>query len=354
MDELQLTLEAQGLNVDLRLPAKGVTAVLGRSGAGKTTLLRSVAGLDRNARGKVLLRGETWQDDSKGIFLPTWRRSLGYVFQEPSLLAHLSVRKNIEFGLIRRLAGDGSVDFDETVQLLGLESLLERAPSTLSGGEKQRVAMARALASGPQLLLMDEPLAALDEQSKAEILPFLDRVRQQSDLPMLYVSHSIEEVVRLADHAVVLDAGRVTATGDIHELMARPDLPFNHGDHAASLLDVMVISHDSHYQLSQVKCGAGTLWLPASPAAIGTTLRLRIQARDVSLALSRPDDSSVLNCIGATVCTIRDDVPGQMLVELDAGGCRLFSRVTRKSVERLQLDIGVSLYAMIKTVAILK
>lgn len=354
MTDLHIQFSGGRLDVDLHIAGSGITAVVGRSGAGKTTLLRAIAGLAPREPGKVVIGNVIWQDDLLGVFVPVQRRSVGFVFQEPSLLPHLTVRANITYGLQRRLPGDHPVKLDEVVALLGLHALMERAPATLSGGEQQRVAIARALATGPNLLLMDEPLAALDSQFKAELMPYFARIRQQLSMPIVYVSHSIDEVLLLADHAVILDRCRMTASGTIHDMAQRSDLPVGSADQVGTLVDAIVIAQDSPYQLTKVKFAGGTLWLSACHATIGATVRVHLPARDISLALSRPDDSSVLNCLSVVIRKLRDDGAGQMLVELDAGGCRLLSRITRKSAERLRLDVGMTVHALIKAVAILK
>ena len=244
------------LDVQLALPGHGVTALFGPSGCGKTTCLRALAGLER-ARGSVQVNGEVWQDDATGQWRPTHQRALGYVFQEASLFAHLDVRRNMEYGLRRQPPARRRVSLEQAVELLGLGALLPRMPHTLSGGERQRVAIARALATSPRVLLMDEPLAALDAARKAEVMPYLERLQRSLDIPVLYVSHSSDEVARLASHLVLLQAGRVTAQGPTAELMARLDLPLAHGDAAAALVQGRVLAHDAHDQLLTVAIDGG-------------------------------------------------------------------------------------------------
>src|SRR5258708_5248529 len=231
------------LDVQLQLPGRGVTALFGPSGCGKTTCLRALAGLER-ARGRVAVNGEVWQDDAASQWLPTHRRALGYVFQEASLFPHLTVRRNIDYGMPRTPAARRKVSQDQALSLLGIGHLMDRMPSTLSGGERQRVAIARALATSPRVLLMDEPLAALDAQRKAEVLPYLDQLRRELDIPVLYVSHSIDEVARLAQHLVLLKAGGIVAAGATSELLARLDLPLSMGDTAAAMVSAQVQQHD--------------------------------------------------------------------------------------------------------------
>ncbi|MDU7586859.1 MAG: molybdenum ABC transporter ATP-binding protein [Acidovorax sp.] len=267
------------LDVQLALPGHGVTALFGPSGCGKTTCLRALAGLER-ARGSVQVNGEVWQDDATGQWRPTHQRALGYVFQEASLFAHLDVRRNMEYGLRRQPPARRRVSLEQAVELLGLGALLPRMPHTLSGGERQRVAIARALATSPRVLLMDEPLAALDAARKAEVMPYLERLQRSLDIPVLYVSHSSDEVARLASHLVLLQAGRVTAQGPTAELMARLDLPLAHGDAAAALVQGRVLAHDAHDQLLTVAIDGGQIQLASGrPRAVGESVRLRVLAR---------------------------------------------------------------------------
>ena len=281
MSGIYLQLALPNLNVELALPGRGIIAITGVSGSGKTTLLRAVAGLERSARGRVDINGAVWLDDSRAVNLPAHRRQVGFVFQEASLFAHLSVLQNIEFGLRRSVVSDRKIALDEAIDLLGIRSLLQRDPATLSGGESQRVAIARALATSPRLLLMDEPLAALDAQRKSELLPYLERLHRDFDIPVLYVSHALDEVARLADHVVTLEAGRLLASGSVFDVFGDPEPAMTMGDHALTLIEARVIAHDTHGQLTQVEFSGGTLWLDHCQADIGELLRLRIEARVV-------------------------------------------------------------------------
>ena len=354
---LQLRLQrdhpAFSLDLRLELPGRQVSALFGPSGCGKTSTLRALAGLDRVARGRVVVNGEVWQDDGQKIFVPPHRRAVGYVFQEPSLFAHLSVQGNLEFGLQRVPAAQRRVSLEQAVELLGISALLPRRSHTLSGGERQRVAMARALASSPQLLLLDEPLAALDAQRKAEVLPYLERLQRELDIPVLYVSHAIDEVARLADHLVLLGAGRALASGPTQDLLTRLDLPLAHGDAAAAIVAARVSAHDARFGLSHADFAGGRLTLAQPGLPLGQQLRLRIQARDVSLTLQQQSGTSILNILRARITELSPDSPGQVMVRLDAGGAILLARVSAKSVDALQLAPGLWLYAQIKGVAIL-
>jgi len=349
------------LDVDLRLPGKGLTALLGPSGSGKTTCLRVLAGLEPQAQGSVSVLGEVWQDSARRIFRPVHQRAIGYVFQEASLFDHLNVKDNLQFGFKRTPVGERQHGWDHGLALLGIGHLLRRMPHELSGGERQRVAMARALATSPRVLLMDEPLAALDAARKAEILPWLEQLHERLDIPVVYVTHSADEVARLADHVVLLEQGRVLAHGPVAELMTRPDLPLAHGDSAAALIDAVTCGLQSDSGLCELRFDGGTLLLPqtrSTPLPDRTPVRVRIQARDVSLSLVMPEHTSVLNILNAHVTDLADDGPGQVLVGLRVagagGGTRLLSRISRLSCERLAIAPGLPVYAQIKGVAMVR
>ncbi|MBS0467656.1 MAG: molybdenum ABC transporter ATP-binding protein [Proteobacteria bacterium] len=349
---LRVTRPDFSLDIDVQLPGQGVTALFGPSGCGKTTCLRAIAGLTR-ATGRVEVNGEPWQDDAARLWLPTHRRHLGYVFQEASLFAHLNVRQNMEYGLRRQPVGRRRVSLDQAVELLGLGALLARMPDTLSGGERQRVAIARALATSPRLLLMDEPLAALDAARKAEVLPYLERLQRSLDIPMLYVSHSPDEVARLASQLVLLEAGRVVAQGPTAELMARLDLPLARGDAATTLLQGRVLAHDAQDHLLTVDVqGAPVQLISSHPHAVGEEVRLRVLARDVSLARTRAADSSILNLLPARIAQLADEGPGQVMVALDMAGATLLARITTRSCRSLALTVGDRVYAQVKGVAL--
>ena len=341
------------LDAGFEAPGRGVTALFGPSGSGKTTLLRCLAGLERASNGYLEVNGEIWQDDSKGIYLPTHRRPLGYVFQEASLFSHLNVRRNLEYGWKRIPATQKRVGFDQAVELVGIGPLLDRDPARLSGGERQRVAIARALLVSPDLLLMDEPLAALDLASKKDILPYLERLHDELSIPVLYVSHSPDEVARLADYMVLMENGKTVASGPLKELLARLDLPLAHGDEAGVVIDTVVGEHDDTYHLTRLDFAGGAISVARQPHALGHRMRLRIHARDVSLALNRHGDSSILNILPARVVEIVDENPAQVAVRLDAGGVPLLARITRKSSTLLGLEPGMAVFAQVKSVALL-
>ena len=359
-----ITLHAQlrradfALDVQLTLPGHGITALFGPSGSGKTTCLRVLAGLERSARGLVRVGDDTWQDSARRVFLPTHRRALGYVFQEASLFHHLTVEGNLRFGFDRTPTAQRRHDWHHGLELLGIGHLLQRWPHDLSGGERQRVAIARALATSPQLLLMDEPLAALDAARKAEILPWLEQLHEALDVPVVYVTHSLDEVARLADHLVLLEQGRVRAQGPVIDLMSRADLPLAHGDGAGALIEAITCGLQSTSALCELRFDGGTLLLPqtrSTPLPERTPVRVRIQARDVSLSLVQPELTSVLNILPATVTDVCDDGPGQVLVGLRLGqGTRLLSRISQLSCQRLGVVPGLAVYAQVKGVAMVR
>jgi molybdate transport system ATP-binding protein len=344
---------AFALDAAILAPAGAVTAVVGRSGAGKTTLLRCLAGLERSPSGRVTVGGESWQDEACGHFVPPHRRALGYVFQEGALFDHLTVRRNLEYGLRRAPAGERRTGTDEVVAALGLEPLLQRRPAGLSGGERRRVALGRALLTQPRLLLLDEPLAGLDAASKAELLPALERVAAAGP-PVVYVSHSQPEVMRLAHHAVVLAGGRVAAAGPAGEVLTRLDLlPSLPGEEPAAFADVVVAAHDDAYDLTYVDFGGGRLAVPRQPLPVGGATRVVIAARDVTLALEPPRRQSALNLVAARVLEVREGPSFQATLRLAAGRALLLARITRKSLHDLGLRPGDAVWAEVKAVALL-
>lgn len=339
------------LDVDLSVPARGVTGLFGPSGSGKTTLLRAMAGLDRHAGGFLRIGDKTWQDGDH--FVAPHLRRLGYVFQEASLFQHLTVQKNLEYGLRRVPKTERRVSLERAIELLGINNILRRKPATLSGGEQQRVAIARALAVSPRLLLMDEPLASLDQDRKREILPYIESIHNELDIPAIYVSHSSDEMARVADHLVLLDAGQVTASGPIGEMLTRLDLPLAHDAEAEALIETTVAGHDEPYHLSLLEFAGGRFSVSRVDLPVGTKVRLRVAARDVSLTLEHQADTSILNIFPATVDELVPDGMARMTVRLTVGGVSILARVTRKSAAALDLKPGKTLYAQIKSVAVL-
>lgn len=353
--KFQARLGAFSLDIDLQLPGRGVIALFGHSGSGKTTLLRSIAGLERFS-GRLMVNGQVWQDQS--TFLPVHRRPLGYVFQEASLFPHLSVKKNLTFGLKRIPPSERQIELNQVVDWLGIEHLLARKSQRLSGGERQRVAIARALLTSPRLLLMDEPLSALDERSKQDILPYLERLHDELAIPVLYVSHSLKEVARLADHMVWMEGGRVKQSGLLQQVLTNMDLAVSHEDEAAAVMETVVAGHDKTYHLTALDSRFGRLWVKPLKRAEGEKVRVSIPARDVSLSLDKEERSSILNIWEAVVIEIVEAEPGQVMLKLccpeNAGNQPLLARITTKSRDNLQLREGSRVYARIKSVGLLE
>ncbi len=340
------------LDVDLQLPGKGVTALFGPSGCGKTTLLRCMAGLTRADQGQLTVNGEVWQDDEH--WRPTHQRPLGYVFQEASLFAHLNVRRNLQYGQARVQKTERRIELGSVVELLGIAHLLERMPQGLSGGERQRVAIARALLTSPRLLLMDEPLAALDIARKMEFLPYLERLHDELDIPVVYVSHAPDEVARLADHIVLMQEGRTVAAGPLTETLARLDLPIHLGEDAGVVLRAVVVERDTAWHLARVEFPGGSLWVRDGGQPIGHAVRVRILARDVSIALAPVAGTSIQNCLQATVEQMAGDYhPALSLLRLRLGQSPLLARLTRRSAAALELESGKLVWVQIKAVALI-
>lgn len=353
--QVRLTRAGFGLDVDLALPSTGITVLFGPSGSGKTTLLRCVAGLEPDCRGRVLIGGETWQDDDRSIFSPTWRRSLGYVFQEASLFEHLDVQGNLRYGLTRSISQASEQALEAAINLLGIEGLLTRRPTGLSGGERQRVAIARALVTRPRLLLLDEPLAALDHARRQEILPWLKRMRDELRIPMLYVTHSPDELTQLADHVAVLAQGRVQAHGPLADVLSAIDRPALPGDEACALLSGHVTDRDTRWHLSRVEFPGGSLWLQDSGLPVGRPVRLRVLARDVSITVEEPRHTSIQNHLPCVIDSLAPDThPSQVMVRACAGPSVLLARITGKSADALDLRAGKRVWIQVKSVALVQ
>jgi molybdate transport system ATP-binding protein len=340
------------LDVTLDLPGQGVTALFGPSGCGKTSVLRCMAGLTRADNGELIVNGDTWQSET--VFLPTHQRPLGYVFQQANLFRHLDVQQNLRYGQSRVPDSGRRVGMDGIVKLLGLGQLLERMPQSLSGGECQRVAIARSLLTSPRLLLMDEPLAALDVARKNEFLPYLERLYDELDIPVIYVTHAPDEVARLADHIVAMDAGRITAAGPLQQTLANVDLPIQLGEDAGVVLDAVVAERDDKWHLERVEFPGGSLWVRDAGHSIGHRVRVRILARDVSIALEKVSGISIQNCLPATVDRLADDAhPALTLMRLAVGSSALLARLTRRSAASLGLVPGKPVWVQIKAVALI-
>jgi len=333
--------------------ASGITALFGRSGSGKTTLVNMVAGLTRPDSGLIKISDRVLFDSARGINLPAHKRRVGYVFQEARLFPHLTVKQNLNYGAFFTKARDMR-HFSHIVSLLGIGHLLERRPLHLSGGEKQRVAIGRALLADPEVLLMDEPLASLDDDRKGEILPYLERLRDEAEMPILYVTHAVPEIARLASSVVLIADGKSIASGTAAEILGRLDLlPFTAQDEsgAGALVDASISRHDIDDQLTILSSPLGELRIPALGAAVGTHLRLQIKARDVMLSLSRPVDISALNIVPCRIADLQEDDGGMVNVGLDRDGAKFLARITPKSARDLGLTPGKPVYAVIKSVA---
>jgi molybdate transport system ATP-binding protein len=343
------------LDASFAVPATGVTAIFGPSGCGKTTVARCLAGLQYLPASFCAVDGEIWQDQS--TFRKVHQRPIGYVFQEASLFPHLSVRRNLLYGAPRDLAAPGpdGIGFDEVIELLGLSRLLDRSPQNLSGGERQRVAIGRALLSQPKLLLMDEPLSALDRLTKNEILPFLERLHERLSLPVIYISHDMSEIERLADHLILMQHGKVLGAGPLHQLQSDPLLPLAGAREAAVSLDATVEAHDADYGLLTLRVDGGRLLVPAPAVAPGQRQRLRIAASDISLAGAAPDASSILNVLPARIVSSSRLGDGEVIVVLslgaDGGGAKLLARITLRSWDTLGLAEQMAVFAQVKGVS---
>lgn len=337
------------LDIDLKLAGRGVTAIFGHSGSGKTTLLRCVAGLERTSQGYLSVNGDVWQNSR--YFRPVYKRPLGYVFQEASLFPHLTVIGNLCYGM-KRVRKDLRVSLDKTIQLLGIIHLLNRKPDGLSGGEKQRVAIARAIAVNPSILLMDEPLAALDIKRKKEILPYLQLLRDELDIPILYVSHHPDEVAQLADNLVIMENGSVVMDGLLEHVLSRIDLPIRIGDDAGVVIDASVAKIDTAWNLCRMDFDGGSLWARDHGIAIGSKARIRILARDVSISNKPLEQISIQNSLQGVVDAIGDDEhPGLALARVKVGTSFILSRLTRRAVSDLDLQLGDSVWVHVKLAA---
>ncbi len=351
---MTLTVEAKtrlgNFSLDVSFTSEqGVTALFGRSGSGKTSVIRMISGLSRLDQGRIALDGDVIVDTARGIHQPPHRRRFGYVFQEARLFPHLDVRKNLNYGRWFAPKNARPDNFDQIVELLGIGGLLDRRPGRLSGGEQQRVAIGRALLSSPRLLLMDEPLAALDESRKSEVLPYLERLRDELGLPIVYVSHSVAEVARLADRVVLMKDGRIEATGTASEVLRGLGGEMRE---AASVLSGTVEEVDQVHRLARVQTGAGALLVPAEQAQVGKTVRVLVPARDVMIATVKPEGLSALNILSGTVERIDADGEGMIGVRIICGSETVLARITAFSGGVLGLAPGQAVFAAIKTAAL--
>ncbi len=348
----RLNLGSFDLDTEFSVSAQGVIGLFGESGCGKTTLLRCIAGLDRSARGSLCVAGESWQDDAQGLFVPPHLREVGVVFQDTRLFPHLDVQRNLEYGRKRKDQGGSTELFDRIVNLFDLSKLLLRTPENLSGGERQRVAIARALLTRPRLLLMDEPLASLDRRRKQELMPFLEKLHHELEVPIIYVSHSLTEMAHLADYLLLMEGGKICEKGPAQELLTRVDLPVSDALNIASFLEGTVDQIDERFELAHLSTEAGTIYIPAKHCQTGRKLRLQVRARDVSITLSRAPDSSIINLLEMEIDQISPVHDGHVNIRLRRGEASLLARITEKSRLNLQLSEGMEVVAQLKAMAI--
>lgn len=352
---IQLRLEHHQFSLDLALcvPLRGITVLFGPSGSGKTSLLRCLAGLEK-AQGMIQLGDEIWLDSKRQYFRPTWQREIGYVFQEASLFEHLTVRDNLYYGLKRVQTRLGGVSLDEAVRLLGIERLLGRSVQSLSGGERQRVAIARALATQPKLLLLDEPLASLDLSRRREVLPWLERLHDELSMPIVYVTHAVDELARLADYVVLLEQGRIRAYGPLAEMSRSRELALAIGEEAGIISKAIVILRDEAHHMVQLQFGGAKLWVRDQGLVVGQTVRIRILARDISLTKTVQEDTTIQNHLLGEIESVDSFLhPAQAVVRVRCKQEILLAHVTHRSLQRLALDVGAPVWCQVKSVALI-
>lgn len=355
LNHIRMVLQRAGfaLDVDFSFPTQGITAIFGPSGCGKTTLLRCIAGLENEGRGVIRVGAQVWLDTQTRIHVPTWRRELGYVFQEASLFNHMNVGENLRYGLRRCGEKASASDLDALIELLGIGDLLQREAQALSGGERQRVAIARALATRPRLLLLDEPLASIDQARRDDILPWLQRLRDELRIPMLYVTHSADEVARLADTLVVLERGQIRVAGPVQQVLSQLDKPVVVGDDVGVLIEARVHTHDTPWGLTQLVFDGGAMWVRQCAQDVGAAVRLRVLARDLSITTTEPEHTSIQNVLRCHILDLQPDAhASQMLVRLQCGPCILIARITARSAHNLQLQAGQAVWTQVKSVAL--
>ncbi|KEQ19225.1 molybdenum ABC transporter ATP-binding protein [Endozoicomonas numazuensis] len=346
--DLQLPREQFDLTVKTALELDAVWGIMGASGCGKTSLLRTIAGLEKHAKGRIQFKDEVWMDSEQGVFLPPEQRGIGYIFQEARLFPHLSVLGNLRFSIKRACSERQGLQFDEVVEQLGIGHLLNRGIEKLSGGEKQRIAIARTLLNAPQLLLMDEPLASLDWDSKAAILPCLRSIHRDFGIPVIMVSHSREEVARLADQVLLLHRGAVTAKDQSQVLLNNAMAVDDQHEPLLSMLEAEVVGHDKNYGLTVLNAQGNELQVHEAGLEPGATVRMIVPAHEVSIVLDDFSDTSVLNRLPVIIESIQARDDWHQLVTLCTGEQKLMVMVTRKSVDRLQLKVGMKVFAHFK------
>jgi molybdate transport system ATP-binding protein len=353
MIEVDVAQRLGAFELDIAFTADApIVGLFGRSGAGKTSVVNLIAGIGKPARGRVCINGDVLYDSERGIDVAPERRRVGYVFQDALLFPHLDVLANLTYGERLRAPAERFIARDRVVELLGLHDLLHRKPRTLSGGEKQRVAIGRALLAQPRILLMDEPLASLDVARKAEILDYIERLRDELAIPIVYVTHSVAEITRLSDTVVVLSGGKCLAAGDVDEVMGRADLrPATGRYEAGSLIDAQILRQDAASQLTVLGFDGGELVVPGLAAAVGERVQARIRARDVSLALRRPEAISILNVLAGTVVSVSDDPGPTVEVGVAIGSASITARISRRARDDLGIRAGREVFALVKAVS---
>ncbi len=348
--KIKVQLESFMLDANFSIPDRGITVVFGPSGSGKTTLLRAIAGLEKSDKGFLKIGDSVWQKGED--FLATHKRQIGYVFQDAALFDHLDVKGNLNF-VIKRAIGLKE-DFIESIHnLLEIKTLLNRKTTQLSGGERQRVAIARALLTNPKILLLDEPLSALDLKRKNEILPYLDSIHNDLEIPILYVTHSQDEMSRLADHLLLIEDGNIVGSGPVNDMLTRFDMPLSHGGDAVSIIEAEVLKRDSEFNLMHLDFLGGQFIVPDNGFPVQTKVRIRVVARDVSLTKSKQVDTSILNIFPAMVQEIVNEGEAQIMVRLQIKETILLACITRKSSYKLRLEKGSEVFVQVKSVAIL-
>lgn len=352
--DLTLKRDEFALEVQLELPTNGITILFGPSGSGKTTLLRSIAGLESKSMGVVRIGSDLWQSTKQNIFIPTYKRSLGYVFQEASLFEHLNVQKNINFGISDEQEPESKKNLDTVIELLGIGHLLNRSVHQLSGGEKQRVAIARALATNPSILLMDEPLAALDFSRKQEVIPWLQRLRDELKIPIIYVTHSIDEAMRLGNYLVVLDHGQVKQSGALLKAFSSLDQSMIPGNDLSVIIEGVVAQIDAQWGLAKVQFEGGYFWVADRGLVIGTMVRLRIMSQDVSISTQEPSHTSIQNCLPAQIIEFLEATHhSQLMVRLKLGGEFVLAQITKRASDALSLKVGDEVWLQVKSVSLI-
>ena len=348
--KIKIQLESFTLDANFSIPDRGITVVFGPSGSGKTTLLRAISGLEKSDDGFLKIGDSVWQKGED--FLATHKRQIGYVFQDAALFDHLDVKGNLNF-VIKRAIGLKE-DFIESIHnLLEIKTLLNRKTIQLSGGERQRVAIARASLTNPKILLLDEPLSALDLKRKNEILPYLDSIHNDLEIPILYVTHSQDEMSRLADHLLLIEDGNIVGSGPVNDMLTRFDMPLSHGGDAVSIIEAEVLKRDSEFNLMHLDFLGGQFIVPDNSFPVQTKVRIRVVARDVSLTKSKQVDTSILNIFPAMVQEIVNEGEAQVMVRLQIKETILLACITRKSSYKLRLEKGSEVFVQVKSVAIL-